>query len=138
LAVPVVALVHRGALVGPWPARLDISGRLRQLLRGAAVPLALQGCYLLALRLAAQLGVGSVTSLTYAYLAASTLVGATGFALGVISSAPLTRRGIDQEAAGRHIVHAAWVSLSFVGAAAGIFALVGGRIVHLVLGDAFA
>src|SRR5262249_52313667 len=64
--------------------------------------------------------------------------GATGFALGVISSAPLTRRGIDQEAAGRHIVHAAWVSLSFVGAAAGIFALVGGRIVHLVLGDAFA
>jgi hypothetical protein len=35
-------------------------------------------------------------------------------------------------------VHAAWVSLSFVGAAAGVFALVGGRIVHLVLGDQYA
>lgn len=138
LSVPVVALIRRGTLAGPWPARLDIGGRLWHLLQGAAVPLALQGCYLLALRLASKLGVGSVTSLTYAYLAASTLVGATGFALGVISSAPLTRRGIDEEAAGRHVVHAAWVSLSFVGAAAGIFALVGGRIVHLVLGDAYA
>src|SRR4051794_4637924 len=138
LAVPLVALVRRGALRGAWPERLAIGARLWQLLQGAAVPLALQTCYLLALRLAAKLGVGSVTSFTYAYLAASTLVGATGFALGVISSAPLTRRGIDAAAAGRHVVHAAWVSLAFVGAAAGVFALVGGPIVHLVLGDAYA
>src|SRR4051794_3984097 len=138
LAVPLVALVRRGTLRGPWPQQLGIGVRLWHLLQGAAVPLALQGCYLVALRLAAKLGVGSVTSFTYAYLAASTLVGATGFALGVISSAPLTRRGVDQEAAGRHVVHAAWVSLAFVGAAAGVFALVGGRIVHLVLGEAYA
>jgi hypothetical protein len=137
LAVPVVALVRRGALRGSRPPRLDIAARLWRLLQGAAVPLALQGCYLLALRFASKLGVGSVTSFTYAYLAASTLVGATGFALGVISSAPLTRRGVDAEDAGRHVVHAAWVSLSFVGAAAGIFALVGGQIVHLVLGDQY-
>lgn len=135
LAVPLAALLRRGALRGPAPERLAAGGRLWNLLQGAAVPLALQACYLVALRLAAKLGVGSVTSFTYAYLAASTLVGATGFAVGVISSAPLTRRGIDAEAAGRHVVHAAWVSLSFVGAAAGVFALVGGRIVHLVLGD---
>jgi hypothetical protein len=138
LTVPVVALVRRGALSGPWPVRLDIGPRLWRLLQGAAVPLALQGSYLVSLRLASKLGVGSVTSFTYAYLAASTLVGATGFALGVISSAPLTRRGVDPQAAGRHVVHAAWVSLAFVGAAAGVFALVGGRIVHLVLGDAYA
>jgi hypothetical protein len=137
LAVPLVALLRRGALRGPWPGRIDVPHRLWHLLEGAAVPLALQGCYLVALRLAAKLGVGSVTSFTYAYLAASTLVGATGFALGVISSAPLTRRGVDEEAAGRHVVHAAWVSLAFVGAAAGVFALVGGRIVHLVLGNAY-
>src|SRR5207249_4512638 len=68
---------------------------------------------------------------------ASTLVGATAFSLGLISSAPLTRRGIDPEAAGRHIVYAAWVSLSIVGAAAGVFALVGGQIVHVVLGDEY-
>ena len=137
LAVPVLALVRRGALAGAT-ARFDIGPRLWHLLQGAAVPLALQACYLEALRFASRLGVGEVTSFTYAYLAASTLVAATGFALGVISSAPLTRRGVDAEAAGRHVVHAAWVSLSFVGAAAGVFALVGGRIVHLVLGSQYA
>lgn len=135
--VPIVALVRRGRLSARLPERLRIGGRLWRLLEGAAVPLALQACYLLALRLAAKLGVGSVTSFTYGFLAASTLVGATGFALGIISAAPLTRRGFDADAAGRHIVHAAWVSLSLIGAAAGVFALVGGRIVHLILGDEY-
>jgi hypothetical protein len=137
LAVPTVALLRKGALGGPWPDRLQLRARLGRLGEGAAVPLALQGCYLLALRFSAHLGVGRVTSLSYAYLAASTLVGATAFSLGLISSAPLTRRGIDPVAAGRHVVHAAWVSLVFVGAAAGVFALVGGRIVGVVLGDAY-
>src|SRR6476661_6911454 len=132
-----VALMRRGALSGAWPLRLDVLPRLWRLLQGAAVPLALQGCYLLALRFAAQRGVGSLTSFSYAYLAASTLVAATAFSLGVISSAPLTRRGLDSESAGRHVVHAAWVSLSLVGAAAGVFALVGGRIVQFVLGDQY-
>lgn len=136
LTVPLVVLVRRGLLHGP-AAPSAVGARLWSLFEGAAVPLALQAAYLLALRFAAKLGVGSVTSFTYAYLAASTLVGATGFALGVISSAPLTRRGIDGEAAGRHIVHASWVALSFVGAAAGVFALAGGRIVHFVLGDQY-
>src|SRR5438445_11058382 len=137
LAIQVAALNRRGALAGEWPVRLDVGPRLWRLLEGAAVPLALQGCYLLALRFAAQLGVGSLTSFSYAYLAASTLVGATAFSLGLISSAPLTRRGLDPEEAGRHVVHAAWVSLSLVGAAAGVFALVGGRIVQFVLGSAY-
>jgi hypothetical protein len=137
LAVPLVALLRKHALRGAWPQKLDVLPRLQHLLEGAAVPLALQGCYLLALRFAAKLGVGSVTSFSYAYLAASTLVISTAFALGVISSAPLTRRGLDPESAGRHVVHAAWVSLSLVGAAAGVFSLVGGKIVGLVLGDAY-
>ena len=137
LAIPLVVLLRRSALAGAWPARLDVLPRLWRLLEGAAVPLALQGCYLLALRFAAKLGVGSLTSFSYAYLAASTLVAATAFSLGLISSAPLTRRGIDSESAGRHVVHAAWVSLSLVGAAAGVFALVGGRIVQFVLGDQY-
>ena len=137
LAVPVAALARRGALRGAWPEQLAIGPRLGRLAQGAAVPLALQGCYLLALRFAAQLGVGRVTSFSYAYLAASTLVGATAFSLGLISSAPLTRRGIDAAAAGQHIVNAAWVSLVAVGAAGGVFALVGGRIVGAVLGGAY-
>jgi hypothetical protein len=135
--VPVVALVRKRALVGPPPLRTDVLPRLWHLLEGASVPLALQGCYLLALRFAAQLGVGSLTSFSYAYLAASTLVGATAFSLGLISSAPLTRRGVDPEEAGQHVVHAGWVSLSLVGAAAGVFALVGGRIVQFVLGNRY-
>jgi O-antigen/teichoic acid export membrane protein len=137
LAVPFVALQRRGLLAGAWPDRFRIPQRLWRALEGAAVPLALQGAYLVELRFSAARGVGSVTSFTYAFLAASTLVGATGFALGVVSSAPLTRRGIDAAAAGRHVVHAAWVSLALVGAAAGVFALVGGQIVHAVLGDEY-
>jgi hypothetical protein len=137
LAIPVVVLVRRRALAGHASGRLDVLPRLWRLLEGAAVPIALQGCYLVALRLASKLGVGSVSSFSYAYLAASTLVGATAFSLGVISSAPLTRRGLDAEAAGKHVVHAGWVSLSIVGAAAGVFALVGGRIVQFVLGDQY-
>src|SRR5581483_6118814 len=138
VAVPVTALWRRGHLFGPAAKRWALLLRLWHLLQGAAIPLALQGCYLLALRFAAKLGVGSVTSFSYAYLAASTLVAATAFSLGVISSAPLTRRGLDEERAGEHVVHAAWVSLSLVGAAAGVFALVGGSIVRVVLGDAYS
>jgi len=137
LAVPTIALIRRGALRGAMPGRLDVGPRLWHLVQGAAVPVALQGCYLLGLRFAARLGVGSLTSFSYAYLAASTLVGATAFSLGLISAAPLTRRGVDAIAAGRHVVHASWVSLSLVGAAAGVFALVGGRIVQFVLGDQY-
>jgi hypothetical protein len=138
LAVPTVALLRRGALRGAMPGRLEIGPRLWHLVQGAAVPVALQGCYLLGLRFASRLGVGSVSSFSYAYLAASTLVGATAFSLGLISAAPLTRRGVDAVAAGRHVVHASWVSLSIVGAAAGVFAVVGGRIVGLVLGSAYS
>ena len=138
IAIPTIALARRHALRGPRPARLEVGPRLWHLVQGAAVPVALQGCYLLALRFAGRLGVGSVTSFSYAYLAAVTLVGATAFSLGLISSAPLTRRGIDPDAAARHVVHAAWVSLSIVGLAAGVFAIVGGRIVGFVLGHAYS
>jgi hypothetical protein len=137
IAVPLVSLWRRGVYRAPRSADPAVLSRLGHLLQGAAVPLALQGCYLLGLRFAAKLGVGSVTSFSYAYLAASTLVGATAFSLGIISSAPLTRRGVDPREAGEHVVHAGWVSLSIVGAAAGVFALVGGRIVQFVLGDAY-
>src|SRR5581483_7205893 len=70
VAVPVTALWRRGHLFGPAAKRWALLLRLWHLLQGAAIPLALQGCYLLALRFAAKLGVGSVTSFSYAYLAA--------------------------------------------------------------------
>jgi hypothetical protein len=123
--------VHRGV-----PLRLRY--RLWRLLYGAAVPLSLQGLYVIALRFAAGTGEGSVTSLSYAYLLAGTFVSATAFSLSLISAAPLTRRGVDAESAAEHVVHSAWVSLAFVGAAAGLVALVGGRVVAAVLGNAFS
>ena len=83
---------HRGV-----PLRLGY--RLWRLAYGAAVPIALQGLYLIALRFAAGTGEGSVTSLSYAYLLAATFVSTTAFSLSLISAAPLTRRGVDAESA---------------------------------------
>jgi len=138
-ALPAVALIVRG---GRWPsdqvARLQIGQRLWRLLRGAAVPLAVQGLYLIALRFAAGTGEGNVTSLSYAYLLAGMFVSATAFSLALIAAAPLTRRGLNAETAAEHVVHSAWVSLAFVGAAAGLVALLGGRVITAVLGDAYA
>lgn len=135
LGVPLVAVLAKVRFTrGP----LGIRARLWKLVQAAAVPLALQGLYLIALRGASGLGAGQETSLTYAYLIASTFVAATASALSMISSAPLTRRGIDADAAADHVAHTSWLSLTLIGAAAGVFAVVGGRVVHLFLGNAFA
>src|SRR5919109_5249205 len=139
IGVPVSTLLFRGSrfrLDRGAPLRLGY--RLWRLLYGAAVPLAIQGLYVLALRFAAGTGEGNVTSLSYAYLLAGMFVSATAFSLSLISAAPLTRRGVDAESAAEHVVHSAWVSLAFVGAAAGLVALVGGRVVTAVLGDAYS
>jgi len=136
--IPLVALLRYGHLLGTRSGGVAIWPRLRKLVQAAAVPIALQGLYLVALRGASGLGEGNQTSLTYAYLFASTLVAATASSLSLISSAPLTRRGLDAESASAHVLHVAWLSLVLIGAAAGVFTLVGGRVVSFVLGDAFA
>ncbi|MGZ4258269.1 MAG: hypothetical protein ACXVRE_10950, partial [Gaiellaceae bacterium] len=115
-----------------------VASRLFELTQGAAVPLAVQGMYVISLRLAGGLGVGAQSSFSYAYVFAATLIAATASAFSLISSAPLTRRGIDPEGAARHLVHAAWLSLVGTIAATGVFALVGGRIVGAALGSAYA
>jgi O-antigen/teichoic acid export membrane protein len=138
LGVPTIALLARGHLRGGRASIVSVRTRIGTLLRGAAVPLAIQGLYLISLRLATALGVGEVTSLSYAYLLAATLVTATASALSLVSAATLTRRGLDDVGAARHVVHASWLSLALIAGAGGVFALVGGRIVAVVLGDAFA
>ena len=139
IGLPMVVLLARGnRLRRHRGVPLRLRYRLWRLLYGAAVPLALQGLYVIALRFAAGTGEGNVTSLSYAYLLAATFVSATAFSLALISAAPLTRRGVDAESAAEHVVHSAWISLAFVGAAAGLVALVGGRVVTAVLGDAFS
>jgi hypothetical protein len=139
IGLPVAVLLLRGSRFRRHrEVALRLRYRLWRLLYGAAVPLALQGLYLIALRFAAGTGEGNVTSLSYAYLLAGMFVSATAFSLSLISAAPLTRRGVDAESAAEHVVHSAWVSLALVGAAAGLVALVGGRVVTAVLGDAYS
>ena len=66
--IPFVALVRCGYLGGSRSGGVGVWPRLRKLVQAAAVPLALQGLYLIALRGASGLGEGNQTSLTYAYL----------------------------------------------------------------------
>jgi hypothetical protein len=132
-----VAWLASGAR-GGGGVRLRPGRRLWRLIEGSAVPIAIQGLYLVCLRFAADLGIGKVTSLSYAYLLAAVFVAVTAASVALVSSAPLTRRGLNAEAAAAHVVHASWLSLALIAAAAGVFALVGSRVVGAVLGDAFA
>jgi len=139
VALPAVVLFARGSRVRRQrDVPLRVGGRLWQLLYGAALPLASQALYLIALRFAAGTGAGNVTSLSYAYLLAGMFTSATAFSLSLISTATLTRRGVDADSAAEHVVHSAWVSLALVGAAAGLVALIGGRVVTALLGHAYA
>ncbi|HEY5659818.1 MAG TPA: hypothetical protein VIR59_03435 [Gaiellaceae bacterium] len=139
VALPATAFFLRGSRVRRHPdVPLRMRYRLWQLLYGSAVPLAVQGLYLIALRFAAGTGEGNVTSLSYAYLLAGMFTSATAFSLSLISAAPLTRRGVNAESAAAHVVNSAWVSLALVGAAAGLVALVGGRVVTAFLGSAYS
>jgi hypothetical protein len=135
--IPFVALLLRRDLRGRG-VRVDARRRLWRLVEGSAVPIAIQGLYVVCLRFAADLGVGKVTSLSYAYLIAAVFVAVTAASVALVSSAPLTRRGLDAETAAAHVVHSSWLSLALIAAAAGVFALVGGRVVEVVLGDAFS
>src|SRR5919197_184686 len=131
-----VALGRMGVLTGAG-VRGGSLRRLGRLATGAAVPIALQAMFVVALRFAGGLGAGKATSLNYAYLIAAVLVVATASSVALISSAPLTRRGIDVEEAVAHVVHSSWLSLALIAAAAGVFALAGGRVVGPILGGAY-
>jgi hypothetical protein len=136
LTVTGARLLTVGGL-GHGRAALEPGRRLWWLVRGTALPIALQVIYVIALRLAAALGVGTQTTLSYSYVIAATLVAATASALALVSSVPLTRREPDAAAVANHVVHTAWLSLTPILAAAGMFALVGGQIVGGMLGSAY-
>lgn len=129
LAARRVVLVIRG---------LDLRERLWTLARGSAVPVALQALFVIANALAARLGSGEATTFSYAFFFASFLVAVTASALSLVSSAPLTRRGLSADAAATHVVNTSWLSLTVIVGAVGVFALAGGRIVSAVLGSAYS
>jgi hypothetical protein len=75
--------------------------------------------------------------LTYAYFVAAALVSVTASSLGMVSSVPLARAALSPARASRHVVSMSLVSFAAVAAAAGVFALVGDRLVQAALGPAY-
>ena len=143
LAVPLAELALRARRTGAPRGAVRPSGRrpaarLGELGRGVALPLALQSVYLISLPFAAREGVGSVTSFGYAYLAAAAVVGVAASSLGLVTTVPLVRAGIDAAAAARHVVSSSWLALVCVGAVAGVFGLAGENILRAFLGDSYA
>jgi hypothetical protein len=142
LVVPVLALAVRAARAAmpPTAARpsgLPLRARVRAFAVSASLPLALQLLYVVCLPFAARIGTGAATSFVYAYLAAASLVAVAAASLGLATSVPLARRGLEPKATTAHIVSASWLALTLVGVAAGIFALAGGDVVETVLGDSY-
>jgi O-antigen/teichoic acid export membrane protein len=142
LVVPVLALVARAARaamppIAARPSGVPLRARLRSFAVSASLPLALQLLYVVCLPFAARIGTGAATSFVYAYLAAASLVAVAAASLGLATSVPLARRGLEPKATTAHIVSASWLALTLVGAAAGIFALAGGDVVEAVLGGSY-
>ncbi|MSO57797.1 MAG: hypothetical protein EXQ77_02015 [Thermoleophilia bacterium] len=144
IAVPSVALALRarrermprgairaGATGDGHTARLAEAGR------GVALPLALQGLYLLCLPVAARGGVGEVTSFGYAYLAGAAVVSVAASSLGLATSVPLARAGLDPAQVARHVRASSWFALLAVAATAGVFALAGEAILAALLGSGY-
>lgn len=134
LAIPLAPLLARRAVALPdgrtW-------GRLLELGEGVALPLSLQGLYVIAFRFATGLGPGRGTTFGYAYLIAAFLVAVTAASIALVATVPFAREGSSPERAGRHVVAISWLSLVLVGAAAGVFALAGEPAVRRMLGPAY-
>ena len=142
LLVPLIGLAARAARTRMPRSAVRPSGpplrtRFGTFLVGAALPLALQLLYVVCLPFASREGEGAATSFVYAFLGASALVTVTGGSLGLVTSVPLSRSGLDPRASARHIMAASWISLALVGAACGVFALAGGDVIESVLGGAY-
>jgi O-antigen/teichoic acid export membrane protein len=142
LLVPLIGLAVRASRAqmprhAVRPTGQPLHARFGTFLVGAALPLALQLLYVVCLPFASREGEGAATSFVYAFIGASALVTVTGGSLGLVTSVPLSRSGLDPRASARHIVAASWISLALVGAACGVFALAGGDVVESVLGGAY-
>ncbi|MCP9486979.1 MAG: hypothetical protein MSC30_14085 [Gaiellaceae bacterium MAG52_C11] len=135
LAIPAWAVARR-ASVGRLRAA-GIGRRLVDLARAVALPLVLQGLFVVCLRFVSELGTGAVTTFTYAYLVAASLVAVTASSLGLVSSVPLARGELGDRRATEHVVRTSWIAFAAVAAAAGVFALVGDRVVGAVLGSEY-
>ena len=134
LGIPLAPLLARGAVGRP---DRRFGGRLLELCEGVALPFALQGLYLVGYRFASGLGPGRATTFSYAYLIASFLVAITASSVALVTTVPFAREGSSPPRVARHVVAISWLSLAFVAAAAGVFALVSEEVVRRILGSSY-
>jgi O-antigen/teichoic acid export membrane protein len=143
VTIPTFALARR-ARAERMPSRavrptgLSLRSRVRLMGSGIALPFSLQAIYLVCLPLASREGEGAVTSFGYAYLLAAGVVGVTASSLGLVTSVPLTRTGLDPGRVARHVDASSWLALVVVAATAGVFAVAGAEIVERVLGSSYS
>jgi hypothetical protein len=138
LGIPVLRLVTAGSLgrVAGWA---DGLGReAAQLGRGIALPVAAQALVVVASRFASGVGTGAQTTFSYAFIISSVFVTVSAGALSLVSSAPLTRGGVDRERAVAHVGAASWLSLALVGLGTGMVAVVGSSVAGVALGGSFS
>jgi hypothetical protein len=134
LGIPLAPVLARGLVGRPDGA---LAGRLLELGEGVALPVALQGLYVIAYRFASGLGTGRATTFSYAYLIAAFLVAITASSVALVATVPFAREGSSATRVARHVVAISWLSLALVAAAAGVFALVSEQIVERVLGASY-
>lgn len=134
LAIPLAPLLARRG-VGRPDQRLW--SRLAELGEGIALPLALQGLYVIAFRFATGLGAGRATTFGYAYLIAAFLVSITAASVALVATVPFAREGSSPPRVAKHVVAISWVSLALVAAAGGVLALISEQIVRRVLGPSY-
>jgi hypothetical protein len=134
LGVPLLPLLARRCFALP---DVPFFERLVELGEGVAVPVALQGLYVIAYRFASGLGAGRATTLSYAYLIAAFLVSITAASLALVSTVSVAREGANPRRVARHVVATAWLSFVPIAAAAAVFALVGEPLVRRVLGASY-
>ena len=143
--VPTLALLARARSAGVsgvsvWAASRAAStaSTLRLLLNGVALPLALQAVYVICLPPASREGEGALTSFGYAYLLSSAVVAVTASSIGIVTAVPMTRAGLGEGRAARHIVASSWLGVVAVGFTVGVLALAGGTLVETLLGSSYA
>jgi hypothetical protein len=134
LGFPLVAALRRRAIGRP---DAPLRARLHELVDGVALPLALQGLFVIGNRFANGLGTGDATTFSYAYLIAAFLVAVTASSIALVTTVPFAREGSAPERVARHVVSVSWLSLALVAAAAGVFALAGATVVRRVLGSSY-
>ncbi|HEX3805558.1 MAG TPA: hypothetical protein VHV52_02155 [Gaiellaceae bacterium] len=134
LGIPALPLLARRqiGLAGRRPF-----GRLIELGEGIAIPVALQGLYVIGYRFATGTGAGRATTFSYAYLIAALLVAVTATSIALVSTVPFAREGAAPDRVARHVVAVSWISLAPIAGAAAVFALVGQPVARAVLGAAY-